>query len=224
MLFSHIVLMLRYDKSENISLPLVFPNDDDVKKSNGTYSTESVLYPSELIKDILRNRNITMNNHERGLDTDRFLNNTRLVDMFHITSTNFDRDGRQFISSIEARKYPFYGVQYHPEKNNFEYGLTPGTLLPYEAIDHSSESIYISMFLASFFVNRVRHATTGVYSMTERHPLIQDYPVLKGYKFEQSYIIPSAKAWKIHERSYLRGKLYGQNLKNEIRIDDIKQL
>jgi gamma-glutamyl hydrolase len=124
--------------------------------------------------------------------------------MFHITSTNFDRDGRPFVSSIEGKKFPFYGVQYHPEKNNFEYGLRPGTLIPYEAIDHSSDAVYSSMFLASFFVNRVRHSSIGNYTLIERHPLIQDYPVRKGYKFEQIYLIPSANTWR-NAHTNLRG-------------------
>ena len=190
--------------AENISMPLIFPDEDDVKRSNGTYSTTSELYPYDFMKDVLENNNITMNNHVRGIDPDHFLSNTNLTDMFHITSTNFDRDGNPFVSSIEGKKFPFYGVQYHPEKNNFEYGLVPGTLIPYEAIDHSSDAIYTSMFLAAFFVNRVRHSSIGKYTMIERHPLIQDYPVRKGYKFEQIYLIPSARYWR-KSNTYLRG-------------------
>ena len=48
--------------------------------------------------------------------------------MFHITSTNVDTQNRSFVSTIEAKDYPFYGVQYHPEKNNFEYGFLPDSL------------------------------------------------------------------------------------------------
>lgn len=190
--------------AENISMPLIFPSEDDVKRSNGTYSTTSELYPNDFMKDVLGNKNITMNNHVRGIDPDHFLSNTNLTDMFHITSTNFDRDGKPFVSSIEGKSFPFYGVQYHPEKNNFEYGLIPGTLIPYEAIDHSSDAIYTSMFLAVFLVNRVRHSSIGKYTMIERHPLIQDYPVRKGYKFEQIYLIPSARYWR-NSYTYLRG-------------------
>ena len=36
-------------------------------------------------------------------------------------SWNYDRKGLKYVSSIEARKYPFIGVQFHPEKNVFEW-------------------------------------------------------------------------------------------------------
>ena len=31
---------------------------------------------------------------------------------------NKDRNGKIFISTIEARNYPFYGVQWHPERSD----------------------------------------------------------------------------------------------------------
>lgn len=201
---SNEVILQTSFNAENISLPLIFPSENDVQRSNGTYSTSSDLYPYDMMKDILKSENITMNNHVRGIDPELFLNNTNLTDMFFITSTNFDRDGRQFVSSIEGKNFPVYGVQYHPEKNNFEYGLTPGTMIPYEAINHSSDAVYVSMILAAFFVNRVRHSSIGKYTMIERHPLVQDYPVRKGYKFEQIYMIPSGEHWK-NANTYLRG-------------------
>ena len=33
------------------------------------------------------------------------------------------KNGLEFISSLEAKEYPFYGTQYHPEKNSFEWTL-----------------------------------------------------------------------------------------------------
>ena len=34
--------------------------------------------------------------------------------------TNLDDDGNQFVSMIEAKDYPFWGVVFHPEKAPFE--------------------------------------------------------------------------------------------------------
>ena len=31
-------------------------------------------------------------------------------------ATNFDLEGLEFISTMEAKKYPFYDTQFHPEK------------------------------------------------------------------------------------------------------------
>merc|ERR1712226_961312 len=36
-------------------------------------------------------------------------------------SINWDRQGLEYISTIEAKNYPFVGVQFHPEKNVFEW-------------------------------------------------------------------------------------------------------
>ena len=36
-------------------------------------------------------------------------------------STNIDEDGLEFISTLEAKTYPFYATQFHPEKNTFEW-------------------------------------------------------------------------------------------------------
>ena len=36
-------------------------------------------------------------------------------------SWNYDRKGLKYVSSIEAWKYPFIGVQFHPEKNIYEW-------------------------------------------------------------------------------------------------------
>ena len=36
-------------------------------------------------------------------------------------SYNYDRYKLEYLSSIEAKNYPFVGVQFHPEKNIFEW-------------------------------------------------------------------------------------------------------
>jgi len=39
----------------------------------------------------------------------------------HILAKNKDKQGLEYISAIKYKKYPFYGVQFHPEKPNFEW-------------------------------------------------------------------------------------------------------
>lgn len=41
-----------------------------------------------------------------------------LSEVFQILSTNEDRVGRTFVSTVEGKKCPFYGSQWHPEKVN----------------------------------------------------------------------------------------------------------
>lgn len=61
-------------------------------------------------------------------------------------SLNHDRNGTEFISSLESVDYPFYGVQFHPEKNAYEWKI--GTRIP-----HSKEAVVITQYFADFFVN-----------------------------------------------------------------------
>jgi gamma-glutamyl hydrolase len=183
--------------SHNVSLPLIFPTEEDVIISDGVFSKQSVLYSEEVVRwqNILATQNITMNNHVNGISPQKFLENDGLTSAFYITSTNIDQNGKPFVSTIESIHYPIYGVQYHPEKNNFEYGLQPGTSIPYEAISHTDEAVQLSLHLAHFFGNCLRNSSIGDYTMVERHPVMIDYPIVKGIKFEQEYIIPPASHW-----------------------------
>jgi hypothetical protein len=61
-------------------------------------------------------------------------------------SLNHDKKGLEFISTLEHRKYPFYGVQFHPEKNLYEW-------VTEKNIPHGSHAVQISQYFANFFVN-----------------------------------------------------------------------
>ena len=60
-------------------------------------------------------------------------------------SLNHDINGLEFISSIEQKNYPFYGVQFHPEKNIYEW--VEGKNIP-----HGINATKVSQFFADFFV------------------------------------------------------------------------
>lgn len=104
--------------------------------------------------DILGTENVTMNNHHYGIYPDHFAKTSSLSSFYSMLSTNKDRKGVEFVSTIEAFKYPIYGSQWHPEKNTFEFGKTDG--IPNEAINHSPNAIEIAQYTANFFVNQAR--------------------------------------------------------------------
>ena len=102
------------------------------------------LYQDDRIYNIVTKNNVTLNSHHMGVEPEAFLHNQNLNKLFEVTSVNVDAKGRSFVSTIEPRdphKMPIYGVQYHPEKNAFEYGTFPGTNIPYKAIDHSEQAV-----------------------------------------------------------------------------------
>ena len=181
--------------AENISLPL----------QHVVASHKDSLYTPPHIHEIVTTHNTTLNNHVMGITPQAFLSNPNLTAIWDITSTNIDRKGRPFVSTIEPKLrkrderpiLPFYGVQYHPEKNAFEYAFYPGTTIPYEVIDHSPSGIEFSMYLARRVVALARQNLHARYVDPHRFPMISSshYPIIPGTTFEQIYLIPSASNW-----------------------------
>jgi len=165
-------------------------------------ASTSFLFHDETIRAVAADvsKNVTMNNHQNGIDPASFQNNMALSSMFDMLSTNVDRKGRGFVSSMEAKFYPFYGVQFHPEKNNFEYGTYPGTDIPYEAIHHSSDAIAVSFYMAQLFVDEARRNTQHVYSGdVELFPSVWSYEMRSGVDFEQIFLIPNISTTKVEQ-------------------------
>lgn len=148
--------------------------------------------PDRII-DILANENVTMNNHHYGIWTDHFESTSSLSSFFNVLSTNKDRNGDEFVSTMEAFKYPIYGSQWHPEKNSFEWAKTTAGI-PAEAINHSPEAVVIAQYTANFFVQEARKSTHSFPSPEEEDAaLIYNYKPTKtasGGSFMQKYYFP----------------------------------
>jgi len=87
-----------------------------------------------------------------------------------ILSVNQDWDGTEFVSSMEAKAYPFFGTQFHPEKNAFEWTLK------YPNIPHSEEAIRVGSYFGQFLVNLARQSTHKFSSRAEEEKyLIYNY-------------------------------------------------
>ncbi|XP_002166069.2 gamma-glutamyl hydrolase A isoform X1 [Hydra vulgaris] len=144
--------------------------------------------------------NITINMHEQGISPDVYIKNIKINKMFRILSTNFDRNGKEFVSSMEGKKYPFYGTQWHPEKNIFEW-------TEIENINHSPTAIHASQHIANFFVNEARKNNNHFASISDlqRHLIFHYQIIWSGglTKFEQIYIFRDESALKrksVHKR------------------------
>jgi gamma-glutamyl hydrolase len=178
--------------AENISLPLDFDN----------LSNHSELYQHMNITT-LQTHNLSMNNHKFGITPSKFESNANLMSMFRIVSTSQDRKGRWFVSTIEPQnssQYPYYGVQYHPEKNTFEYATYPGTNIPFESIPHTPEALELSRNLGLFFVQQTqkqpkRQGIHPTISGSCIFPPIYTYERRISLKFQEYYIIPDSAAY-----------------------------
>jgi gamma-glutamyl hydrolase len=157
--------------AENISLPLVFTDKAADSKLLGTAAPTN-------IQSILQTQNVTMNNHHYGIYPQHFDETPAVMNFYDALSTNKDRQGVAFISTIEAKKYPIFGTQWHPEKNNFEFQEANG--IPLEAINHSPDAVLVSQYTANFFVNQARKSTHKFSNpQTEQQSLIYNYESVK---------------------------------------------
>lgn len=100
---------------------------------------------SDDIIEILKKENVTYNAHSYCLLEDDLTRN----DFWRILTTNHDVNGIEFVSTFESIEYPFYGVQFHPEKNSFEF--KDGINIP-----HTCNAVKVCQYYANFFVNECR--------------------------------------------------------------------
>ncbi|CAH3137898.1 unnamed protein product [Pocillopora meandrina] len=114
--------------------------------SEGYKSSRLLGSAPENIITYLKTDNVTYNHHRECISTKA---NEQLKKFYNCLSTNRGKKGKEFVSTMEAYDYPFYGTQWHPEKNSFEWTL-------HEAINHSEEAVAVTQYVADFFVNQAR--------------------------------------------------------------------
>mmetsp|Transcript_44270 Transcript_44270/g.89371 ORF Transcript_44270/g.89371 Transcript_44270/m.89371 type:complete len:346 (+) Transcript_44270:68-1105(+) len=132
------------------------------------------------------------NNHGYGITPQHFQSTLPLADTFTVLSTSADRNGNVFVSTMEATdpSLPFYGVQWHPEKNAWELG-SDAQGKPYENIPHTSGAVAVTLYLAQFLLTEARKSN-HVYSQDAeaKFPFIWKYPIsdVTSPEFMQSFI------------------------------------
>lgn len=170
-----------YD-SENVSLPLNFTSYAPTSRMFG--SLKKSLYYT------MAGPNTTaFNNHGMGYSPSQFEDVDELKEMFNVLSTSRDLNDRLFVSAVEAKDYPFYGVQFHPEKIIWEHGETT-TGAPYENIPHTQDGMDTTLHFAEVLMkearqndNRYADASTEQASLIWRYPIFYTNP-----EFVQEYI------------------------------------
>jgi len=166
--------------AENITLPLSFtPN---------AYGSRWFARVNMIVIDILANQPVTMNNHVECVSPADFENNPYLPNFYDVLSVNYDRKGKEFISTMEGQKYPVYAMQWHAEKNQFEWD-------PNEVINHSPDAIYAMEYFSQFLVDEARNSNHSFHNAAiEMKSLIYNYPVLYSAplipNFQQAYVFP----------------------------------
>jgi gamma-glutamyl hydrolase len=181
-LASNDVNLLSETDSENYAIPLNL-------SSNYRDSRLFRDIPEDLAK-FLSTAPTTINMHHYSVLVSKFKASKNIMDFFRILSTNNDRNGEVFVSTMEGIKYPVYGIQWHAEKNAFEWTLN-------ENIPHQKMSIELTQYISNFLVNEARLSQHKFPTAEEEAAsLIYNYaPVYTGNvsNFEQCYIFNKTK-------------------------------
>ncbi|GBP76792.1 Gamma-glutamyl hydrolase [Eumeta japonica] len=140
--------------------------------------------PREVI-NILSNENVTVNAHQFCIDDDN-LRAYNLTADWRVMSHNHDEYGVKFISTVEHRRYPFYGVQFHPEKNAYEWKAS-------KAHAHSMNAVRSNRYFMDFFVSECRKSEHSFASASEENQyVIYNYEAkftgVLGSAYQQCYM------------------------------------
>lgn len=124
--------------SENLTLPL------DVTTTKAAFDSSRIFGIGSAPDDVrftLTHGAVTMNNHVSGIKPETFDGNNNLTSMLRVLSTNKDRKGNEFVSTVEGIDVPIYATQWHPEKVQFEWWTQEG-------MNHSTASVNANAYPA----------------------------------------------------------------------------
>lgn len=124
--------------------------------------TQSKIYgaaPKEILRKLTAEK-VTINFHENCLTPANFTK-YHLDQFWSALSFNHDSSHLEYLSTIEARNYPFVGTQFHPEKNIFEWALNTVKNIP-----HSRHAVAVSLYFSTYFVNLARQSKHSFHNRT----------------------------------------------------------
>jgi len=133
-------------------------------------------------------------NHKFGFFPEQFEKNKWLRDSIDVLSTTNLEEGQNVVSMIKHRKYPFIGVQFHPEKIQFEHRSSVQTNVSFQSVEASHR-------MAMMFFDQVNKNTNefGRESKLEAM-LIYNYPMYKSSgPYEQIYVFPKVYEMKMEQ-------------------------
>ncbi|KAI0981955.1 hypothetical protein GJ496_007761 [Pomphorhynchus laevis] len=145
--------------------------------------------PKQVRNDLIT-KNITYNSHGYCLPATKTSND--LKKFYYMPATSYDHEGFEFVAMIEAKQYPFFGTQWHPEKPQFEW---KSPLIP-----HNFDSIQSGIYFLNAFVEMARKNTNrfnlkylDLLSYNYQPEYAANYsPFMQIYKFEDFSIDSSS--------------------------------
>ncbi|XP_066912707.1 gamma-glutamyl hydrolase-like [Clytia hemisphaerica] len=143
--------------------------------------------PEKLLEEH-RTRNLTAHFHKYGIEPKTFQSMRKIKDDFQIVATSSDRKGIEFVSIYEGKKYPFYGLQFHPEKIMYEWAEKLN-------VPRSLDAIKFSQLMVDNFIEEARKNTHQInseikekYLMTKQQPIDTVFMEHSHSPFQQIYV------------------------------------
>merc|ERR1712226_148801 len=102
------------------------------------------------LENALATQNITMNAHHYGITPDQAVNG------IVVTGTSTAPDGTEFVAAMEHESLPLFGVQWHPEKANFEFPRSNPQRYDDTGIHQQRRAVEASQFVGNFFLETAR--------------------------------------------------------------------
>eukprot|EP00343_Euplotes_focardii_P010374 CAMPEP_0205827692 /NCGR_PEP_ID=MMETSP0206-20130828/32827_1 /ASSEMBLY_ACC=CAM_ASM_000279 /TAXON_ID=36767 /ORGANISM="Euplotes focardii, Strain TN1" /LENGTH=263 /DNA_ID=CAMNT_0053128833 /DNA_START=143 /DNA_END=934 /DNA_ORIENTATION=+ len=158
--FQHKDIIGEYDSKDYASNMMFMDGADHSRLYKGINTTISEQF------------NTIYNQHFRGFDKSIFDEIKELKDSYKVLTTSFDRRGDEFVSSVEHKKYPFYGLQFHPEKVSFIWDSK-------KDIPRSMEAIKFNQSLVNFFISEARQNLNNFDTEEEAFNLLVENYTLK---------------------------------------------
>jgi len=118
--------------------------NSDANKTSKIYS----LFSDQDVLN-LKSEPITAEFHHYGVGFDNYKVFSDLDNFFTQTSFAYDQENKIYIASVEAKNYPVYGVQFHPEKTSYNRNEK-------DNIPQGIDAVRISHNFANYYVNTAR--------------------------------------------------------------------
>ncbi|RLN30742.1 gamma-glutamyl hydrolase 2-like [Panicum miliaceum] len=115
-----------------------------------SYSFEGTVFQrfdSDLIEKVSTSC-LVMQNHRYGISSKRLRENDELSSFFRVLTTSPDENGKVYVSTVQANKYPITCTQWHPEKAIFEWRKP--------MIPHSEDAVQVTQHFANHFISQAR--------------------------------------------------------------------
>ncbi|GLJ11693.1 hypothetical protein SUGI_0174780 [Cryptomeria japonica] len=140
-------------------------------------------FPSSILSK-MSSEPLFMQNHMFGVSPERMSTNDGLSSFFKILTTSYDKNNKTYVSTVQAYKYPVTALQWHPEKNTFEWEIT--------TTPHSADAVQVTQSVANFVVSESRKSNHRPSFKQEEEYLIYNYsPTYSGKvggSFDQVYL------------------------------------